>query len=295
MRLLRFCIIARAFIPYVNLLVITAGTQIQRVNSLAIIRPIQLRSSATTPARCIRYRISLRNDNLCDYYTRYPTLLRNDNLRDEIEQAAQRRAYENRTRGGGTGETVGGAILGGLLGGPFGALFGAQIGASFGAASQIDKARKDEMKRKGLSPEMLDQATEIGVALKQAVEGLQAIQESVDTSQRLAKSLDRQEQSLYERAKSAIETGDDEGARKLLLERESVKEKLVKILKSVAEERKRAAIMESNVEALEMRGLEIEQLLRRSVGASSMQNSADIGFSLEREDPLLQKFRDLGM
>jgi len=49
------------------------------------------------------------------------TLLKND-LRDEIESAAQRRAYQNRSKGDGVGETAAGAILGGLLGGPFGAL-----------------------------------------------------------------------------------------------------------------------------------------------------------------------------
>lgn len=201
---------------------------------------------------------------------RHPTLLFND-LRDEIERAAQRRSNEKRAQGGGiTGEAVGGAVIGGLLGGPFGALFGAQIGGSFGASSQLDKARNDEMKRKGISSEMLDQATEIGVALRQSVEGLRATQDSVETSQRLAKSLDRQEKSLYERAKSAIESGDDEDARKLLLERTTVKEKLLKILMSGSEERKRMAILESNVEALETRGLEIESLLRRSVGASAL-------------------------
>ena len=45
--------------------------------------------------------------------------LKND-LRDEIEEAAQRRAFEDRARGGGTGEIAAGAVLGGLLGGPFG-------------------------------------------------------------------------------------------------------------------------------------------------------------------------------
>ena len=222
------------------------------------------------------------------------TYLQND-LQDEIERSAQRPAYEKRSQGGGTGEAVGGAILGGLLGGPFGALFGAQIGASFGAASQLDKARKEEMQRKGLTPEMLEQANEIGVALKQAVEGLRAIQESVDTSQKLAKTLDQQEKSIYIRAKSAIESGDEESARNLLLERQRVKDKLLKVLKSLSEERKRLDIMQSNVDALETRGLEIESLLRRSVGAASLQGSSDLGLSLEREDPLLKKFRDLGM
>lgn len=49
------------------------------------------------------------------------TLLKYD-LRDEIENAAQRRAYENKAKGDGVGSTVAGAALGGLLGGPFGLL-----------------------------------------------------------------------------------------------------------------------------------------------------------------------------
>jgi len=182
-----------------------------------------------------------------------------------------------------------------MLGGPFGALFGAQIGASFGAASQLEKSRKEELKRKGLTPEMLEQANEVGLALQQAVEGLRATQDSVDTSQRLAKTLDNQQGSIYEKAKTAMASNDEEGARKLLLERTRIKEKLLKVLQSLTEEKKRLEMMKSNVESLETRGLEIESLLRRSVGASSLQSSADIGLSLEREDPLLQKFRDLGM
>ena len=54
-------------------------------------------------------------------FRKWTMLLKND-LRDEIENAAQRRAYENRARCDGVGSTAAGAILGGLLGGPFGAL-----------------------------------------------------------------------------------------------------------------------------------------------------------------------------
>ncbi|KAL7466528.1 hypothetical protein ACHAXS_006833, partial [Conticribra weissflogii] len=208
------------------------------------------------------------------------TLLKND-LRNEIERKARQRAYENRARGDGIGSTAAGAAFGLLLGGPFGALFGAQIGSSLGAARIVDKARVEEMKRKGITPEMLEMAENVGVALEQAVDGLRATQESVETSQRLAKTLDRQSESLYERATNAIKSGDEETARKLLMERESVKEKLVKILKSIAEDRKRVSVMESNVDALETRALEIESLLRRSVGASSIQDTASLGLSLE--------------
>ncbi len=220
---------------------------------------------------------------------RPPTTLHQD-LRDEIEKSAQHRAYKSRSLGGGTGATVGGALLGGLLAGP---LFGAQIGSALGATSELDKARQEEMKRLGLTPDMLEQATEIGMALNQAIEGLRAVQDSVVTSKQLAKLLDAQEQTLYNRAKSAIESGDEDGARKLLLERTSMKEKLLKVLQSITEDNRRIANMESNVIALETRGLEIEALLRRTVGASALQDSE--GLSLESEDPLLKKFRDLGM
>jgi hypothetical protein len=203
---------------------------------------------------------------------------------------------KDRSRGGGTGEAVGGAILGCLLGGPFGALFGAQIGRSFGAASTLDRAREEEMKPRGLTPDMLESTTDIGVALSQAMEGLSAIRKSVETSQSLARNLDVQEKSLYDRAMSAIAC-DEESARRLLLERESIEKKLLKVLTLASEDRKRIAIMEGNVKALETRGLEIESLLRRSVGASSLRDTADIGLgiSLAPEDPLLRKFCDLGM
>ena len=220
--------------------------------------------------------------------------LRND-LQDEIERAAQRRAYEERAQGGGTGNAIGGAVIGGLFGGPFGALFGAQVGASLGGASTLDKARKEEMRRRGITPEMLEQANEIGRVLSQAVDGLRATEESYETSMRLAKSLNQQNEQIYDKAKAAMQNGDEDGARRLLLERERIKEKLVKVLKTVTEEQKRLELQRSNVEALETRALEVESLLRRSVGASAMQGSVDLGMSLEAEDPLLRKFKDLGM
>ena len=144
--------------------------------------------------------------------------LRND-LQDEIERAAQRRAYEDQAQGGGTGNAIGGAVIGGLFGGPFGALFGAQVGASLGGASTLDKARKEEMRRRGITPEMLEQANEVGRVLSQAVDGLRATEDSYETSMRLAKSLNLQNESIYDKAKAAMQNGDEDGARRLLLER----------------------------------------------------------------------------
>jgi len=52
--------------------------------------------------------------------------------------------------------------------------------------------------------------------------------------------------------------------------------------------------MRSNVDALEQRAMEIESLLARTIGAKALKDSSS-QFSLSQEDPLLQKFRDMGI
>ena len=52
--------------------------------------------------------------------------------------------------------------------------------------------------------------------------------------------------------------------------------------------------MEENAAGLERRAMEIEALMQRTVGASAMQN-VDSSFSLADSDPLLRKFKDLGI
>ena len=148
------------------------------------------------------------------------------------------------------------------------------------------------MKLKGLTLEVLDMATDVGSALEHAVEGLRATHDRVEKSQKLAKLQDKQSESLYKCDTTAIKSGDEETARSFLLERELIKEKLLKILKGISEDRTRIKMMEMNVEVLKTtRALEIDVLLRRSVGASSMQISSILFFLLDIEDPLLKKFR----
>jgi hypothetical protein len=68
-----------------------------------------------------------------------------------------------------------------------------------------------------------------------------------------------------------------------------------------AEEKKRLEKMEQNVKAIERRAMEVDSLLRRTVGAKAIQETAatdsmvGISFSLTAEAPLTQKFRDLGI
>jgi phage shock protein A len=179
---------------------------------------------------------------------------------------------------------------------PTGALFGASIGSSMGSKSAIDKARKEEMERLGVSQDMLDAARDCGAELERSNAGLQAVRDSLQTQQSFARRLDRDANDLYERAKIAMADGKEEEARKLLFERNQDQDKFKKVLMQCAEEKKRLEQMEKNVKAIERRAMEVDSLLRRTLGAKAVQEIAttDIsGISLTMEDPLLQKFRDL--
>lgn len=176
-----------------------------------------------------------------------------------------------------------------------GLLFGSQIGANIGAKNALNKARKEEMERLGITQEMLDSAEQVGIALKMATEGLAATKASLETQQSLALRLNRDSEELYEKAKAAMAAGKEDEARKFLFQRNADQEKLVKVLKLCVEEKQRLAKMEENIAAIEKRALEIESLLQRSVGAKARQDAAFGELSLQADDPLLQKFRDLGI
>ena len=212
----------------------------------------------------------------------------------EFEEKAEMRAAE-KAAGKGAGEAAAGAVLGGLVFGPFGALFGAQIGASMGSRKAFDNEKQKEMERMGISQDMLKMAEEVGVALEQAIDGLKVTRGSLETQQAFARRLDQQQKQLYEQAKAALEDGQEDRARDLLMERKGIEEKLKKTLVACAEDRRRLDKMESNVLALEERAMEVERMLKRSVGATSLQGSSMDAFSLQSEDPLLQKFKDMGI
>jgi len=196
------------------------------------------------------------------------------------------------------GSVATGAILGGLLGGPFGLLFGAQIGSSLGRKLENERLQKTEMDQLGITPEMLEMAQECGFALERAVEGLKATRESLDGLQKFARRLDDKDKELYEKARLEMSNGREEEARKLLLERQTVQEKLKKTLLNCKDEKVRFERMEINMEAIENRAIEVDSLLKRTVGAKALvDNNDDMGmintFRMEDEDPLLRKFRDL--
>ena len=158
-------------------------------------------------------------------------------------------------------------------------------------------AKKSEMERLGISQDMLDMAQDVGVSLEKSIEGMKAVRNSLETQQKLARLLDAESSNLYNKAKESISDSNEELARKLLLERTNVQEKLKKVLINCTEEKGRLQKMEDNISQLERRALEIDMLLRRTVSTKSMQGIADLdlGLSLRSEDPLLQKFKDLGI
>lgn len=217
----------------------------------------------------------------------------NDNrLNRELDEASRRRAA---SQGGGAAEIGAGVLLGGLIGGPFGALFGASIGANMGSKRALDRAREEEMERMGVTEDMLRMAQEVGADLERGIDGLKATRNSLETQQSFARILSSNEEALYEKAKAALDRGDEEQAKRYLFDRQQLQQKLKKVLLACAEDKKRLETMEKNVEILEERAMEVEALLRRSVGAKTMKDAVSDQFALEDEDPLLKKFRDAGL
>jgi len=230
----------------------------------------------------------------------FSTALHGDKFNRDINDRSRERAA-----GEGGGEMAAGAILGGLVGGPFGALFGAAVGGNLGANKALDRARKDEMTRKGITQEMLDAAEEVGYALEQSMVGIEATKESLRSQQTLARRIESDMNEWYDKAKAAMVDGREEDARTFLLERTKSQDSLKDALRNCAEEKKRIDVMESNVSALQRRAMEVEAILQRAIGAKARQDSSDLAarqsdladtsFSLSREDPLLKKFKDLGI
>jgi hypothetical protein len=174
-------------------------------------------------------------------------------------------------------------------------MFGAKMGANFGSKSAMDRARKEEMTRLGVTQEMLDAAQECGLALQQSIEGLEATKASLETQQSLARRLDGDATELYDKAKESMSSQNEEAAKTYLFRRTETLDKLKKVLTQCAEEKMRFQIMEENVKSIEQRAMEVESLLQRTVGAKVRQDASFGDLSLPVEDPLLQKFRDMGI
>lgn len=228
------------------------------------------------------------------------TALHSDKFNREIDELSRQRAASEAK-----GSVAAGAVLGGLVCGPFGALFGAAVGGNIGAKNAFDRARKEEMKKKGITQDMLDAAEEIGYALEQSMIGMESTKESLTSQQSLARQIEKDVNDHYEKARVAMIDGQEEDARSFLLRRNADQERLKVVLKQCADEMKRIDAMKRNVSTLQKRAIDVEAMLQRAIGAKARQGShnlvarqsrtSDPDFSLSEEDPLLKKFRDLGI
>lgn len=218
---------------------------------------------------------------------------KNGRFDQDLEQQAELKARQS-AYGSGGAETLAGAALGGLVLGPFGALFGASLGSSLGQGRAVDKAKREEMERMGITEEMLESAREVGVALERGMEGLKATEDSLMTQQKFAKRLDDEVVEVMSQAQEALTSNNEDLARDLLFKKRDIQEKLKKTLLGCAEEKKRLEKMKTNVRAIEERAVEMEALMKRNIGAKALMDSSS-QFALERDDPLLQKFKDLGI
>uniref|UniRef100_A0A7S1B503 Glycine zipper domain-containing protein n=1 Tax=Corethron hystrix TaxID=216773 RepID=A0A7S1B503_9STRA len=196
--------------------------------------------------------------------------------------------------------TAAGAVLGGLVLGPFGALWGASIGNAMGRNSAVEKDKKDQMKKMGITEEMERMAENTARDLEDSKLGLEACRSSAESQRSLAKRLDEEQERLQGQARLALKNGNEPQARKILLERETVRDRLKAALGRLVVENQRMKEMETNLNRFEERALEVDSLIRRNVAANVAKKAGrdddgdfDCGLGLPREDPLLEKFRDL--
>lgn len=217
-----------------------------------------------------------------------------DRIIDDINERSRHKAQEGDSK-----SAVAGAVLGGLVCGPFGMIFGASIGQNLGSKKAFDRAKVQELSRLGLTQEMLDVAQDVSRALENGIDGLKATEESLRSQQSLAKVIDADVNDLYEKAKDALNDGREDEAKSFLLERNKNMEALKNVLKRCAEEKERKSIMEENVNTLQKRALEAEALIQRAVGARARDDASSSfnydSLSLDKHDPLLQKFKDPGI
>ena len=113
-------------------------------------------------------------------------------------------------------------MLGGLLLGPFGAIIGGNMGANFGAGKKAARMEDEALRKQGISKEMVQMVTEVAQSLANAEDALKTAKESLKFELEDALSLEAEANELYNMASAAVQSGDDDTARKHLTERKRV-------------------------------------------------------------------------
>ena len=172
--------------------------------------------------------------------------------------------------------TVTGAVMGGLLGGPFGAFFGANIGSNLASQQNVKEEKKQQLERLGLSPTILAQAELIGAQLFEAEQAVSAIETATASSLDLARLLEAESESFFTKAEKLLTGGNEDEARQFLLKRAATQKRQKSALKNVIENRALLDLCKEKKSLLAGKASEIESLLVRSVGASSIAQANEI-------------------
>eukprot|EP00934_Nitzschia_sp_Nitz4_P006672 Nitzschia sp. Nitz4//scaffold121_size67750//40517//41394//NITZ4_006070-RA/size67750-augustus-gene-0.129-mRNA-1//-1//CDS//3329534357//6662//frame0 len=191
-------------------------------------------------------------------------------------------------------ETVAGAFIGGILGGPVGVLLGAQLGKSYGELNRQAGKEQEEQNSAGQSTTTL----EAREALNNARSALHAIQTSLQVQREYALRLESDMAELVAKAREAILSGNDEEAQFFLLEKNTIRDKLDGVLKHCCQEDERAIIVQQQIRQLEAEVIERENdNIKRSMNANESTTGDIAGDTANStiEDPLLKKFRDIGI
>ena len=202
------------------------------------------------------------------------------------------------------GGAVGGAVLGGLLLGPFGAIIGGNVGASFGANKKAARMEDEALRKQGISKEMVAMVTEVAQSLANAEDALKTAKESLGFELEDTLSLEAEANELYNMATAAVQSGDDDTARKHLTERKRVQAKMEDAKRRAAEAKGRVARVEQSVESLASQAKKLESVLKENMASAAELNAREAAAKfqdavtpsveeLELEDPLERKFREM--
>lgn len=207
--------------------------------------------------------------------------------RSAVRRGADSKGTRDAVKGG-----IGGAVLGGLLLGPFGAVFGASLGADFGRRRAEDEAALEEL---GLDQEMVQLAQRVGADLAAASQDRERMAVLCAELSGREVRLESEVRAKYAEAEEALRGGEEGLAREALAAKLAAQGRLSTVEADLRKAEQRCESLDRGVKRLELRALQVADLLQRAKRASGPQRTAlaaeasALGVSAPR-DPLLDRF-----
>ena len=162
----------------------------------------------------------------------------------------------------------------------------------------------EALRKQGISKEMVQMVTEVAQSLANAEDALKTAKESLKFELEDTLSLEAEANELYNMASAAVQSGDDDTARKHLTERKRVEAKMEDAKRRAAEAKGRVQRVEQSVESLASQAKKLESVLKENMANAAELNAREAAAKfqdamapsvteLELDDPLERKFREL--